>query len=105
MPMAVLMALLQSICAWQHQQMDWQRACRPSCMPMGMAMAQLQTVLTLGWAVIWDQRLQVSSQGHYLSVHSQGLAYRFLHISLDLHASYCCGPQLLSGASAIPDDG
>ena len=62
--MAASAALPQSISAWQHQQMDWQRACRPSCMPMGTAMAQLQTALTLGWAAIWDQRLQVSPQGH-----------------------------------------
>ena len=102
MPMAVSTALPLSISAWQHQQMDWQHACRPSCMPMGTAMALLQTALTLGWAVIWDQRLQVSPQGHSLTMHSQGLACECLHGSLDLQVSHHCGPQLPSRATFYP---
>ena len=100
--MAVSMALPQSISAWQHRQMDWRRVCRPSCMPMGTAMAQLQMALTLGWAAIWAQRLQVSPRSHHLTMHSQGLAYECLHSSLDLHASYHCGQQLPSRATPYP---
>ena len=35
-------------------------------------------------------------------MHSQGLAYRCLHISPDLHASYRCGPRLPSWATSDP---
>lgn len=89
--MAVLTALPQSISAWQHQQTDWQNACRPRCMSIRMAMAQGQVLLTPGWAVIWAPRLRVSSQDRHLALHARALAFRCLHNSLDLHASSIAG--------------
>ena len=90
--MAVSMALPPSIRAWQHQRMDWLRACKPGCMPRGMGMALRQAVLMLGWAVIWDPRLQVSSRGHHLTLPSKRLPYISLLSSLDVHAFYHRGP-------------
>ena len=100
--MAVPTALPQSISAWRHQQTAWQRACKPSCMLRGMAMAQSHMAPRLGWVVIWAQRLQVSSEGHYLPLHTQGLACECLHSSLNLHAFCYRGSQLPSRAMSYP---